>query len=325
MANLCLNDGYLVGVAGVIPDDATVYAWPTSIVGCNALRCGQCHAVVRQTPGVAWSGKATPRVEDVTTATALVEVAGVEASATGRLYRCACTAHVEHAESSIAQHRETQRSSVGAKWQCVGHSAIELPADIAGVHVEASGNARAWVLAIATSPDFMDALTRLTTLYFRLRGSAVEPQLTMAIAALVSDDDARLRDLAMAFYARAPFALGAERVGIWAAEQPAFFTGKSHFQDRDRWTLALLVGAKAVAAGRPYEPPVQALLRREALTEAQAFNLYDFLAEHDREWFVANAHRFPASVAAKVSELMKFRATPEELAAYRAATSSVAT
>ena len=189
------------------------------------------------------------------------------------------------------------------------------PVDVDGIEIDpARGSAATWVRAALACEDFGDAVQRLVDLFFRLAGTPVEGAMTMAVAALVNADETRLRDAAILFYAAAPFVVGAERVGIWAAEQPSLFAGESHWRGRDRWTTALIVAARAVEAGRPYEPPVQELLRREALTEAQASRLVDFLAWNDRDWFVANARRFPSEVHERVEELLRYRATPEELA-----------
>jgi hypothetical protein len=311
MANGCVGDGFLVGATGIVSEDPTRYAWPGVFEGCNRLVCHACHEQVRQEAGWAWSGTARPDTKALFAAAELASIEGVVASETGRLYRCTCTGHVEHETVSIEQYRDNERSSVGSKWACGGHPVITLPATIAGVRVDSSkGDAREWVVAAAANGDFHEVAARVCELFFRTRGTAVEAPLMMAISALITDDDPRLRDAALGFYNLAPTIPGAERVGLWAAEQPSLFEGKVPFPIESRYALALVVATKAVEAGRPYEPPVQELLRREALTEQHAAHLWRFLGWHDYAWFAANAGKFPANVADKVNELVKFRGAP---------------
>lgn len=311
MANHCLEEGFLAGASEALPTDPTLYAWPGRELACAALYCGACKTAVRSEAGWAWSTSARPDTAALFGAAPLAAVTGLVKSDTGRIYRCACLAHVEHQRASIVQYRDSERSAVGVKWSCGGHAPVALPAVIAGVAIDpAQPRVRAWLEETARDPDFETAVQRTIDLCFRLQGTDLGPSLTMGVAALLSSDEPRLRDVATFFYNDAPFVVGAERVGLWAAERPDWFAGEAPSRHKGRFTLALIVAKKAVEAGRPYEPPVQELLRREALTEAHAPYLWNFLGWHDYAWFVQNAARFPANVADKVAELVRFRGAP---------------
>lgn len=311
--NFCLGQGVLVAATGEISDDRHDYVFPSrENVGCNSLRCLKCGAAVRFIAGIDWSTQPV-NVDDVLTAPDPRVLPSFTAGS-GRLYRCECTAHVERDVSPIDKYLEEGTSSVGQKWRCAGHAVLTLPAMVHGIAVDGAQPAvvRTWVQALAHS-DANPWVARyaLVDFFFRLRGTAIEPLLTMAIAALVSSDDRHERDVAVGFYATAPAVMGAERVGLWLAEKPEWFGGEIDLPIKSRYTAALATATRAVSAGRPYEPPVQELVRREALTAEHASTLLAFVEQHDTDWFLANAHRFPVALHGKIKRDLYYLATGE--------------
>ncbi len=302
---------------GSIPADAHTFANALDDVGCSRIVCSECRGIAKSIAGWAWKVGARAEIAAVLAA----DLAGDDAAdgalirdATGRLYRCGCTAHIEHGKASIDRYRETGGSSVGAKWQCAGHPAPELPAIIDGVAVDPrTGNAREWVLAAIDGRPTGEARKRLARLWFELVGSEVEPQLTMAIAALVNDAEQARRDHALYFYALVPDAVGAERLGIWMSEHPEHYAASADWPSR-RW-VALSTTRKSVEAGRPFEPPVRDLVRGVATEPEFAELLMPLMAYHDAEWFAAHAHEFPKALHGEIRGLLPYTVPKAQRAA----------
>ncbi len=316
--NECRGLGLLVAAKGEVPTDPHAYGNAfASRVGCNHLVCSSCGAVVESFAGWSWNTAGHADFAVVATADLAAGDAGEAAggalvrSEEGRLYRCKCTVHIEENESPIERYRETGTSSVGAKWQCGGHPARALPAVIAGIAVDPSaGNARDWVLAAVDAHGTRGAEAReaarvhLAELWFALAGGEVESVMTMAVAALVNDNEPHRRDQALLLYGLAPEIVGSERVGIWLAEKPEWFAASDDFPRRRE--VALNVARRSVEAGRPYEAPVQELFRKEALRPEAAKSFFQFMAYQDRDWFIAHAHEFPPALFGEIRRLLPY-------------------
>jgi len=317
--NVCRGLGLLVGAAGTVPGDPHAYGNASRpSLGCSHLVCGSCGAVVESFAGWSWNTGRSADFQSVVKADLAGAAGAAEAadgalvrSDTGRLYRCTCLVHIEEREGSIERYRESGSSAVGEKWRCGGHPLVALPAVIAGIAVDPrTGNARDWVLGAidphgTSGADAREAAhAQLAELWFALAGSDVESQMLMALAALVNDAEQHRRDQALLLYALSPELVGSERIGIWLAERPELFAASDDFPRRR--VQALSVARRAVEAGRPYEPPVQALLRAEALRPESAKALYQFMAYHDRDWFVQHAHEFPSALFPDIRRLLPY-------------------
>lgn len=167
----CTDNGWVVGGDYWLPTEPSDFSWPGSpCIGCNHLRCSRC----------------TERV-----------VATLRDSI--RHYACSCVSHDED-RRQLLDPTYTGYPGLSALhspapigwWSCAGHPALALPAVVDGVTITPE-RFREIARTGFASPPFTAPQTSshafwVTRLYWLLP-EALRPQLSLAVAELMSDAD----------------------------------------------------------------------------------------------------------------------------------------
>jgi hypothetical protein len=314
--NRCARNGYLVDVPSSIPTDPTdVGLEDLPIVGCNAVRCSRCGALVRNAPGLAFR---TPDEVASATLAALYATADLASSpllhATNpdhRLYLCTCSRWLETGQHACSE-PDPDPNDPSMPWACAGHPLIALPHDVDGVPV--ASQAEIGALATRGFHGFTPPRTRpadapraawLARLHARLTptdGRVVE----QAALAALEDPEPRSRALALHYFYRAPSDAARSRLLDVLDGDRRLFSGvpdeATAVPKLDRTleeTIWRVLGPSVAASGRARD-----LARAEALAGKGSRALYDALARGDSDWMVSAAERVARATPERGEDLL---------------------
>jgi hypothetical protein len=245
------------------------------IVGCSRLECVTCRQSVR------------------------VEPDPLPAGQTWRSYECAC---LQYREENVRAAEEDDDVHPWLPWKCAGHRVTELPTRLDGVELgrdtDLLGLIReslaGWSPREARSGERKHAVGWVIKLYVRLLGTGLEEVASRATAALLTDDDARVRSAALAFFEKFHEVTGADRIDELVRGDRSLFAGPDSIHPKLPMenTLLRVLGNRAAALdehGRPQNPAALELAKEEALRPGRGAVIYSHLATADEAWFVQNA------------------------------------
>ncbi len=215
MSRSCRTDGVLVPASGELSPHAFDFVYPGAPLkwGCNNLRCRRCAHAVRDFAG--WEPTVATDDARLLALSQHGDVAAAERDGlvardrTARLYVCRCEAWAISATTPLDEPPD-EFTRLPA-WRCGGHPALELPARLDGVDVDATSDWDAIArraLSGALARDEAGAAPWGTEWLNRVR-ALVEPdpradRIVAAALACATDDDERTATAALLFFSSNP-------------------------------------------------------------------------------------------------------------------------
>jgi len=269
----CVPAGSLVGARLWLPTEPFDYVWGR--FGCNHLRCGACGQPV---------------------------TSSLDAAKRCRSYACACQSRDEYGHHVLGADAGQLHEFVTA-WACAGHPALHLPVQLDGVAITAVGPFGPIVSQALANPPFVAPGYRTQSFWvqrlFRLLPAAAQQaQVGHAVAAELSNADARVARAVMDFFVDLPWAPGADQLAVVAE------------RDRDRLRATPDPGSQISPASSLYARILEAIearllvqrdgggqvdqpaleLARRALVAGEAATSMVFrVAARDPAWFCEHA------------------------------------
>lgn len=262
----CPLGGYLV--RGDLPNEPVDHdVEGLSRLGCNRLRCGQCHESVRS-----------------------VLTGGV------RQYECRCSHWTQQCAESPLDDPEPDQRTPSVPWRCEGHPRAELPMMLDGVEVTAANltelitrSLHGWTPPGA-HPEAKLGAYWAARMYVRFEKTVHADVVVRAAVAGLDAPDPLARARAQHFFYLVPLPVGAERALELLQGERALFAGVPYriegiagddTLEDGLWHLAAPLVAEAGAA--------RDLARSRALAPGRpSRGIYHALARGDAEWLAAH-------------------------------------
>lgn len=307
-SHFCQAGGRLVGADELISSEPSAYGHEAAglYIGCSSLRCRECDGVVKQQAGLRDLENLRQHLTALAEQKDWASLPFFEASASTRIYACACHAWAE-ASSRFLDDREDDDPIPAPvpPWRCGGHPVAKLPITVDGesIDVDTDWNALVqrvadgWVPRIATATERDLRVTWLTKLYSWLLDTPSAAFLSRAVAEEGVTDREGAAGQAMLFFRRFPRADGFEMV-LKLAEASGATTGLEYRYARRMGSAAprdALI-ARLESAGEELDATdrdVVAVLRADLLDESipVASSLLIAVARDDAEWLAWSAPR----------------------------------
>ena len=273
----CHRGGTLVNLVGWLPDEPFDHQFLLApAIGCNRLVCERCgrRVVVTAGPGVA------------------------------RSYACACVRHVAAADRALDEPMDPVGDVL--PWQCAGHPALSLPAEVDGVRLDAATD---WTvvaregLALGAPPHpSLRGIPGFAVLrLYRVLEWPSGAPLARAVGDLLVDDDARVRRAAARFFEDAHLAPGAERLGLVARDRLDLYAGVADPDGRGTlwdWLLRALAGR----LGQNDVPALEAVRAAAVRPPGIGYVLFT-LASADGDWVRAHADEIVAAAPDRAADV----------------------
>jgi len=221
LARLCADGGWVVSARYPVPDDPSWLNDPRGgpLVGCSALRCGDCGEHVRQQAGVAGTGDLRGRRVELYEAPDWSALPWIEDRADLRLYACRCTVWLSSGQHATDDPDPTVGYDPILPWRCSGHPVPELPVEAHGLRID---EATDWTQLVRGAlkgkvPEGASAKHRgtspswLIALYLRLEGLDGAAQIAAAVAAHANSRGKTWGDV-LSFFSALPMAHGFDRL-----------------------------------------------------------------------------------------------------------------
>lgn len=283
--NYCVGGGYIVGPSYELPDDPSGYCSDDrDVIGCNALVCSGCGARVRHLLGVAPEPPPNTNWSTVYDTADWSTLGWLKPTTMARWYVCRCTQTMELHSKPSNQLEETK----GITWRCAGHPPSPLPLEIDGVQITRFTD---------VTKLLRDAATRvvkisLGKIYAHLRGTPLQAQFERTVESFLTDDDARVRRVALGFYWGHPDAPGGAKVLALAEGDRALFRGvpdEALSEGTDLEARLMLTLGQLWISGSVDEDRAQSQLRTESQRLGRLRPTLAALAQKDTEWLMAQA------------------------------------
>ena len=263
--NYCPQGGYLVGGNLPLPTEPVDHdVVGLSRLGCNRLRCSECHAVV---------------TSDVPT--------------TGpRVYACRCRQWAQYCAESALDDPEPDPQTPNVPWRCEGHPIAELPMELDGVQVTAENvgelitrSLHGWTPP-AAHPESKVGAYWAARMYVRFEKTSFADVVVRAAVAGLDDPDPGAIARAQYFFHLVPLPVGAQRALELLQGDRTPFAGVRCDLEGVRNDDTLEEGLWRVAAPFVPEPgAARDLAHAEALTPGKGSSaVYGALARGDAQW-----------------------------------------
>lgn len=314
--NFCAGAGVVARTDRPMPADPSAFH-AVGIHGttpCNHLHCSECGADVRWLDHARFEG----RREWLRTgydAADLLTARGVSATDLDvRLYLCRCSVLNCLSTKNLALREDLFHDELPASWACGGHAPLKLPADLFGVSLSADpswGDVVADAFRQPRDPADPARWTRwLRAAFARLAGTPHQAAVDEAVGACLASTDPALRRGAISVLWNElpmPAAEGLRDLVLEHAE--ALKAEPDPKSTTSLYVPALRAALFVAGAGRvAYDLPLQEHARAFAEEPGGLDRLALFLAEHDREWLVANRERLLAIAPDARDELARWLA-----------------
>lgn len=293
--NFCKNAGYLVGPEGSWPrDDVECYhGYEVCIVGCSNLVCETCQERV------------------------VVELVATPGGGGYRHYSCGCSRTTMRGRDLRDLADPHPEPHPWLPWACAGHPVVSLPTTLDDICIEGEQDVETlvrrtlagWSPETARPPERSDPVGWMLKLNARLAGSSLEAIPGMTAANCLVEPDSRIRAAALEFFARCPWAPGAERVeGLARTDLESFAAVRDPLGKGEPLSDALLraLGRRVQLRdneGVPIAPKALDVAREVSLRPGRHEEIYLFLGEADPSWLLAHVEEIARANPEGVEEI----------------------